>query len=213
MTRNPLYKSPSTTYMFTQERTVSPLEPDTFEPSLAEIMHALPNINRYNGHTTRPYSVAEHSINCMRAGAMFYGLSDVHEKLYLLLHDAPETYLQDLIRPIKMYMNDDILLAEKVIFDKLVSLLPLTEEQREDLSNKHFLLIVEDIDTRMACTEMDELFPKHGNPLTDFNPFVMNINCLEHFNSVVPYVYKALIDACMKKLQRNLTCQLKDGEW
>lgn len=208
MTPNPLYTSPCGPKMFTQERSVNPMDPKSFEPSIAEILHALPNINRYNGHTTRPYSVAEHSINCMRAASAFYNITEDYLRLYILLHDAAEAYTQDIIRPIKRIMADDILLAEKEIMARLVDRLPFTYAQNAIVKSKSFQADVEEIDTRMAVTEMEEFFPQHANPLPDFSLFKMNLDCTFHFGLSVREVYKTIVDSLIQKCQRNLTIEL-----
>jgi hypothetical protein len=59
-----------------------------------DIAYALSKINRFNGHTTRLYSVAEHCLN-----GVAYCLPQ--HKLEFLLHDATEAYLGDAVGPIK----------------------------------------------------------------------------------------------------------------
>ena len=58
------------------------------------IAHTLSHINRFGGHTFRPYSVAEHS--CLVAA-----LADSSFQLDGLLHDAAEAFCGDVISPIK----------------------------------------------------------------------------------------------------------------
>lgn len=68
---------------------------------ISDIAHSLSLRPRFNGHTIRFYSVAEHSLFCaerMPAG------STPQERLTALLHDAPEAYLGDVIGPIKALM-------------------------------------------------------------------------------------------------------------
>lgn len=76
-----------------------PLDDEPGEIVLEDIAHALSNLCRYNGHTRKFYSVAEHSVTLVSFA------SDVvdNEQLerYLLLHDASEAYLSDLPRPLK----------------------------------------------------------------------------------------------------------------
>jgi hypothetical protein len=59
-----------------------------------DIGYALSKINRFNGHTTRPYSVAEHCLlgvpYCLPA-----------HRLEFLMHDASEAYLGDTVGPLK----------------------------------------------------------------------------------------------------------------
>ena len=59
-----------------------------------DIGHALANINRFTGHTLRPYSVAEHSLLVAR-------LAPAEHKLQALLHDATEAYVGDLNSMVK----------------------------------------------------------------------------------------------------------------
>ena len=75
---------------------------DFFDPTLIhieDIAHALAMQCRYNGHCSRFYSVAEHSI------LLSYWMQrrDHSPRLQLLglLHDAAEAYLGDLIREVK----------------------------------------------------------------------------------------------------------------
>lgn len=62
-----------------------------------DIAHALAHICRFNGHTNKFYSVAQHS--CIVAD-----LVPSEHKLAALLHDAPEAYVGDMVRPLKRFM-------------------------------------------------------------------------------------------------------------
>lgn len=65
------------------------------DPNIEDIAHALANICRWTGHTSRFYSVAEH---CIRAAA----IAPPECKLHVLMHDATEAYLGDVATPLKM---------------------------------------------------------------------------------------------------------------
>lgn len=65
---------------------------------LDDIAHALARINRYNGHTRRPYSVAEHSL--LVASALMADHNCSALTLSGLLHDVAEAYVGDLIFPL-----------------------------------------------------------------------------------------------------------------
>lgn len=64
---------------------------------LPDICHALSIINRFTGHTTRPYSVAQHSVMVSR-------IVEPRHALWGLLHDASEAYIGDVSTPLKMMM-------------------------------------------------------------------------------------------------------------
>lgn len=63
---------------------------------IEDIAHALALCNRFAGHTTVPYSVAQHSVMIART---FGPGSDLRK--CALLHDAAEAYIGDLTRPLK----------------------------------------------------------------------------------------------------------------
>lgn len=87
--------------------------------NLLDIAHSLARTCRYNGHTMRHYSVAEHCI-IMARWAERKGYNP-REVLTILMHDAAECYIGDLIRPVKNEVPDfsvvetkiDTLVAEK----------------------------------------------------------------------------------------------------
>lgn len=76
-----------------------PLDPRTEDICLEDIAHALSQICRFNGHTTRSYDVANHSCNVQRLVQEWGYSSEV--QLYALLHDAHEAYTGDFTRPLK----------------------------------------------------------------------------------------------------------------
>lgn len=179
LTPNKLYNSPCNPLLITQNRAVDVFTPANFEPSLEEIIHALPQINRYNGHTIFPYSVAYHSLLCADVAIDFYNIHHSHLLLYILLHDASEAYTQDMVRPIKRFAPDSLLIAEQEIFENLIRLLPFSDEQREDLKHPEFIEIMNEIDTMMAVTEIEQLLPTHQNPISGFKPYDIKIYNVE----------------------------------
>ena len=76
-----------------------PLHPNAELIDIEDIAHALSMLCRANGHFKSFYSVAQHSINCMKE-ATARGYSD-RIQLACLLHDASEAYLSDVTRPVK----------------------------------------------------------------------------------------------------------------
>ena len=64
-----------------------------------DIASALAKINRFNGHTRRPYSVAEHSLHVVTIMERDFGVEAPLPLLCGLLHDAHEAYIGDLTTP------------------------------------------------------------------------------------------------------------------
>jgi 5'-deoxynucleotidase YfbR-like HD superfamily hydrolase len=77
-------------------------DPDPDDVDLHDIAHALSNICRFGGHTRKFYSVAEHSLRVFKA--MKEAGCGPTLCLWGLLHDAPEAYLGDVVRPLKYSM-------------------------------------------------------------------------------------------------------------
>lgn len=69
--------------------------------SALDIAAALPKINRFTGHTTRPYSVAEHSLLVCELAQREFGVQQPQVLLAALLHDAHEAYCGDISTPAK----------------------------------------------------------------------------------------------------------------
>lgn len=77
---------------------INVFEPDPECIRIEDIAHALSNLCRFGGHTSRFYSVAEHCIRCANL------VTGRETKLAALLHDASEAYLVDLPSPIKYFI-------------------------------------------------------------------------------------------------------------
>lgn len=88
--------------------------PNPNDVDIRDIAHALACNARFNGHLSRPISVAEHSIFVSR-------FVSTGNRFVALLHDAAEAYLSDIPRPIKQFFPEIKLLDQRVtqvIFDK-----------------------------------------------------------------------------------------------
>jgi hypothetical protein len=73
-------------------------------PSLREIAHSLAQINRFTGHCSRPYSVAEHSLLVARIAADDFDASPAVQ-LAALMHDAHECITGDVASPVKALLG------------------------------------------------------------------------------------------------------------
>lgn len=75
------------------------LDPKIEDISIEDIAHSLAYQCRYTGHTTRFYSVAEHSLYVSR-------YCTPKNALWGLLHDASEAYICDIPAPLKPYLTN-----------------------------------------------------------------------------------------------------------
>jgi uncharacterized protein len=76
-----------------------PMDPRPEDVFIEDIAHSLANICRFGGHCREFYSVAQHSVLVARALAP-------SARLCGLLHDAAESYLADVTRPVKRHLPD-----------------------------------------------------------------------------------------------------------
>ena len=89
-----------------------PLEPVKEDIKIEDIAHSLSLMTRANGHCKHFYSVAQHSIHCYQE-AKSRGYSE-RVQLGCLLHDASESYISDLTRPVKRNLPEYFALEEKL---------------------------------------------------------------------------------------------------
>lgn len=73
-----------------------PLKPDLEAISIKDIAHSLSLLCRFNGHCSRFYSVAQHSVLACKLDVVPQEL-----RLTVLMHDAGEAYVGDVTRPVK----------------------------------------------------------------------------------------------------------------
>jgi uncharacterized protein len=131
---------------------------------IPDVLHSLPRINRFIGHSSRPYSVGEHTfLGLVMAEKLGY---TPLQKLYWFKHDFTEAYVGDCPTPLKNRMplfKEIEAEVEKAIEDHL-GLKPMTEEEE---------LLVKRIDNTMLVLEMRDL------TLHDYNKYVNELTYLE----------------------------------
>lgn len=81
-------------------------------PRIEVIAHALAQINRFTGHSSRPYSVAEHSL--LVADIVRDAGHNCHAQRAALMHDAHEAFCGDVASPIKWSLGTPWLSFENV---------------------------------------------------------------------------------------------------
>ena len=94
-----------------------PLDPKAEDICIEDIAHSLSNLCRFNGHTKRFYSVAQHSLNVERfIKKLSWG---ERLRLYGLMHDFAEAYIGDMTTPYKVTFGHLVTDTEKEIMNKV----------------------------------------------------------------------------------------------
>ena len=97
-------------YIITYTKTrFYPLRPNVEDIKIEDIAHSLSLMTRANGHFKHFFSVAQHAIACYKE-AKSRGCSD-RVKLACLMHDASESYISDLTRPVKAQLSEYFAIA------------------------------------------------------------------------------------------------------
>ena len=157
-----------TTYM---GKYIDPLAPREDGIDIRDIAHALSLLCRANGHFPSFYSVAQHSIFCMKE-AEARGYSP-RVQLMCLLHDASEAYISDIIRPVKRILSgyseiENNLLS--AIFEKYLSPIP-SEEELIQVSAIDDALLYHEFVWYMGAKLWDEEPPLSSKPEFVFEDF------------------------------------------
>jgi 5'-deoxynucleotidase YfbR-like HD superfamily hydrolase len=85
------------------------LDPSPLDVEIADIAHGLARVARWNGQTAgaHAFSVAQHSLLVEEIAAATTPKMSADERLIVLLHDAPEYVVGDLISPFKAVLGGD----------------------------------------------------------------------------------------------------------
>lgn len=170
---------------------VSFVDPQPNQIDIDDIAWALAHQNRYNGHTSRPYSVAEHSIRLVNY--LFTKLEqDVQKEaprllmLYALLHDAPEAYIGDIVYHLKGMVPGFKEIEDNIMSTILTALVP---DAVEALGNPIITDTIHRVDRRISfdemyalCAEVDPFFGQSG-------VLPLQVKGIERLSTIKDYAY------------------------
>ena len=90
------------------------LDPSPFDVEIEDIAHGLARVARWNGQTNGEhiFSVAQHSVMVEEIAGLLRPSLGRTSRLVVLLHDAPEYVVGDMISPFKAVMGGDYKLVE-----------------------------------------------------------------------------------------------------
>ena len=133
------------------------LNPVPEEVVQEDLAHHLSQQCRFNGACNVFYSVAEHSVRVMRMSR-----ADRELRLALLLHDAHEAYIGDLVRPMKVAMGEDAMRR----WDVIEGVIQMAIHQRFNLPldlPSAWRQIIKDYDNAILLTEKRDLFSEKAS--------------------------------------------------
>lgn len=141
------------------------LNPKSTDIDIKDIARGLAMTVRFGGHLEGFMSVAQHSFNV----ANLLHLDPFHVQMYGLLHDAPEAYLGDVVRPLK-YMLPLYHRMEKNMMKAILRGLGL---HKKLVLTKKQLQVVKEADNGMLILERHDLKSKcvRKNGWTNYNKY------------------------------------------
>ncbi len=100
-------------------RRLNLLDPSPLDIEIEDIAHGLARVARWNGQTVGPhiFSVAQHSMLVEKIACEIEPAIGRAERLFMLLHDAPEYVVGDMISPFKAVIGD----AYKSVENRILS--------------------------------------------------------------------------------------------
>ena len=150
-----------------------PLDPKPEDIDPMDIAHGISMQCRYNGHVSRFYSVAEHCV------LMSYWMEEIggaspNDVLYALLHDGTESYVGDMVRPLKKHMPN-FSMAEDVVMIAIAT--------RFGLESPEMPQTVRDADNRILLDERAELLkaPPHAWSIEGLEPLGVRVQGWDPF--------------------------------
>lgn len=107
-TRPPKSPAPRAWQRMLSGRRLDLLDPSPLDVEIEDIAHGLARVARWNGQTVGAhiYSVAQHSLLVETIARRSAGGLDRRSGLAVLLHDAPEYVIGDMISPFKAVIGD-----------------------------------------------------------------------------------------------------------
>lgn len=97
------------------------LDPSPLDVEISDIAHGLARVARWNGQTIgdHAFSVAQHCLVVEDIAGLLEPELTVCQRLVVLLHDAPEYVIGDMISPFKSVMGGDYKTVEKRLADAI----------------------------------------------------------------------------------------------
>lgn len=135
--------------------------PDPASIEIRSIAAALSKICRFGGHCPRFYSVAEH---CVHAAMMAFddGLWTNEAIKSILLHDAAEAYIGDMVKPLKLIMPG---------YQEAEARIERAIEVAFGISMDH--AVVKDYDRAMLKAEKQALWPEDSERWAGFDTIAL----------------------------------------
>jgi hypothetical protein len=162
-------------------RAFYPLDAKAEDIDAIDIAHGISMQCRYNGHVSRFYSVAEHCV--LVSEFLEESGESANDALYGLLHDGTESYVGDMVRPLKKHIPAFSLAEDGVM---------IAIAERFGLDSPLMPESVRNADNRILLDERAELLgtPPHAWAVEDLTPLGVKISGWDPFVAKEMYLLR-----------------------
>ena len=115
----PAARAPRAWQRMLSGRRLDLLDPSPLDIEIEDIAHGLARVARWNGQTSGPhiFSVAQHSLLVEAIASQLDAKLTRRARLFVLLHDAPEYVIGDMISPFKAVIG----ITYKAVEERILS--------------------------------------------------------------------------------------------
>jgi 5'-nucleotidase len=130
------------------------LDPSPLDIEIEDIAHGLARVGRWNGQTSGPhiFSVAQHSLLVEAIASQVDAALTPRARLFVLLHDAPEYVIGDMISPFKAVIG----LTYKAVEERILSAV-LLRFSLETMRSQNLMKLTKRADRAAAFFEATRL--------------------------------------------------------
>ncbi|MBV8848137.1 MAG: HD family hydrolase [Methylobacteriaceae bacterium] len=132
----PAARAPRAWQRMLSGRRLDLLDPSPLDVEIEDIAHGLARVARWNGQTSGAhiFSVAQHSLFVEALAAQLDAKLTARARLFVLLHDAPEYVIGDMISPFKAVIGITYKAVEERIFSAVLLRFSLETMQSQPLT-------------------------------------------------------------------------------
>lgn len=170
---------------------------------IPDVLHALPSLNRFLGHSSRPYSVGEHTL---RGSVLCNELGFTPEQtLYWFIHDFTEAYVGDCPTPLKRLLPS-FKDYEAQVEGAILKHLDLREPTEEEYD------LVKRIDATMLVLEMRDLTLHEYEKFVNDDVYLDILEDEKHKINNYEFSVK-IIEKMLIEVYNSLMTQVKGGNF
>ena len=175
------------------------LSPSPFDIEIEDIALGLSRVMRWNGQTTgkHPYSVAQHSLLVEELFNIEHPNLDKKWNLAVLLHDAPEYVIGDLITPFKYALNNSYRYVENNLMRAIYLRFGLPASLPKNIETK-----IKKIDKALAWFEAIDLAGYEEN---EASQIIKRPNLISKHQNIVALSANDVENRFIKRFQEIIT--------